>query len=334
VGLRRTDARANPDPYQSARMNRFASLVVLLALPLLAALVGTAHAQMATADLVPAAPRIYHPFALGFSTPNIAPENPAALAWGAPSRVAAGMLDGTVEDNQAPFTSSDVSGNYLGGRFVGPTFGFALERQSTKQDSAGFVTEDTSSELQASLRVGEWLALGLGMGDYSRDAGGFVTDIGRIQYGATVRLAEVFYVGVLAFKDSLEQLGTSTERSGTGFGLALRTQGPWQWYLAYDALDLPDFPVVTADTGFKSSTVTAQVNAGGFLLGVSKADVTRNYDGGGPSDITSTNVDVGWVPMAGFALSLRNSKTDLVDNIGFTTDESVKFTALAVSWLF
>jgi hypothetical protein len=38
--------------------------------------------------------------------------------------------------------------------------------------------------------------------------------------------------------------------------------------------------------------------------------------------------------MAGFALSLRSSKTDLVDNIGATTDESVKFSALAVSWLF
>ncbi len=53
----------------------------------------------------------------------------------------------------------------------------------------------------------------------------------------------------------------------------------------------------------------------------------------GPEDVSITTVDLGYVPMAGLAITAR-VLTTAVDEVGLPDAEKVESTSIALSWLF
>jgi len=319
-------------------MKRFALTAVLLGL----ALIGSAHAQVATTDLVPAAPFFTHPQATGLNGANITPDNPAALAWGTPSRVAIGALKGKFEDNLTPPSPTvDFDGKFGGLRLVGETFGIAVEQLTVdeKNPPPGSPSNlDKSNDLQVSLALGKWLAFGIGAGKSKSEATG--DDISRKEAGISLRLNEIFYLGVAAYQDENTPIGlvpsVSDKRNGTLYGIALRTEGNIKWYVAYDALALNSFDFTPfggpLSGGFDLSRFSVQAHAGWFLVGASVTDIdVKNYGGGKPT-VKHKAVDLGFAPMQGLTVTARVQVTDVSDPL--PSDATITTNSLAVAWQF
>ncbi len=312
-------------------MQRLTGIAVLL----FTILVGTAHAQVATTDLVPAAPTFYHAKATGTNGANITPDNPAALAWGTPSRVAAGALKAKDTDNTTGL-SRDASGQFYGVRAVGQTFGFAAEQLKVDDKNAG-TNLDKSNDVQLSLAVGSWLALGIGAGKITSDpTAGSGNDISRQEAGISLKLGPLFYVGAGMYKDKVNASalpGIELSRNATLVGIALRTEGPVQWYLAYDSIQLDSFVNLgNPFGGFDTSRFAAQVHAGWFLLGAQSTQV--KVLGSNPPTIKSTLVDIGIAPMMGLSVTARYQKANITQPAPAIIDETVATTSVAVAWLF
>jgi hypothetical protein len=309
-------------------MKRFALIAALLA----AVAVGSARAQVATTDLVPGTSRFFHTFTSDVNSGNIAPDNPAALAWGGPSRVAA-VLTRVADTAVGPITY-DFTGKLVGGRIVGSTFGFAYELQEFKEQAGAADLDDRNSEAQLSLKLGDWLGLGLGVSKPGLTSTALAIDrqVDRKEFGLSARLGESLYLGLARYQDTESYLGTF-KRNGNLYGIALRTKGPTQWYLAVDVLDLPAFPGSTYGAEYKVTTLTAQMRSGSFLAGVatSKGDAVIAYPLFPSDSVKSTHLDLGWAPMAGLALTARISKVTVA---GAALDEKVDSKSLAVAWQF
>lgn len=323
------------------------ALAAALAAALLAFTLGAAQAQVAIPDLVPAAPRFLHPQAHGLNSTNIAPDNPAALAWGTPSRVGAGVLEGEVLDD-TDTTVLEHDGTFAGLRLVGETFGFAAETLEVEVAGpevggvapVGLTLED-ASEAQLSVAFGQWLALGVGAGSRETELEGGI-EFDRVKAGASLRLGEIFYLGAGVLTDDLTvPPGVEpVERDGTLLGIAMRTEGNWNWLLSYDVIDLEplDLRSITGNPddneGLKLSTATVQLLAGSFLLGVSAGDIALDRPANTAStsgDITTRTVDLGYAPMEGLNVSARWQELVAEDPSG---DQSVETASVALAWAF
>lgn len=304
-------------------MKRLACLAVLLGVVML----GTAQAQVATTDLVPAAPTFLGSNGLGLNGASITPDNPAAVAWGNPSRVAAGYIKGT--DDVPPF-SNDFSGEYYGARLVGETFGFAAEQTKVKDDSSfNLGTLDKTNDVQLSLNLGKSLALGIGAGKTTSDAAG--VDMKRTEAGASLRLNDVWYLGLGAYQDKATPGGSTSEykRNGMLAGVALRTEGNWHWYLAYDYIKLNNFDIAGSSVGgYNMGRFTVQLAAGPLVVGAASAR-TNDESTGATNDWKTTTVDLGYAPMKGFTVSARSQSTK-----GTTSSEKVTTNSVSVAYLF
>jgi hypothetical protein len=305
-------------------MRRLTWLVPLF----LAGLVGTAQAQVATTDFVPAAPVFVYPVLSGLNGADITPDNPAALAWGTPSRVAAGPIKGSIKNNLFAAPSIDYDGEFYGARFVGGTWGFAAEQSRVKATTPGFIPNwDQSHDAQISLNLGNRLALGVGAGKTKSDVSG--QDFSRTELGASLRLGDVWYLGAGTYKDKDSAAPGSPQRNAVLAGVALRTQGSVKWYVAYDYIKQDGFTSggVTS-LGMKVTQGTVQMLAGPFLLGVSagKIEVSNTT----PSDIHRTIYDIGFAPMTGLTISARMQRTRITDNT--PTDVSTDTNSVALAW--
>jgi hypothetical protein len=304
--------------------------ILISLLMLLAGLLGTAQAQVATTDFVPAAPVFIHSAATGLNGANITPDNPAAVAWGMPSRVAAGIIKGT-DDNHAASISADFKGEFYGARLVGDRFGIAAEQSNAKGESpSNQGTLDKSHDIQLSLNLGKRLALGIGGGQMKSPVTN--SQVARKELGASLRLGDVWYLGLAAYRDTNTVPGSSVsfDRNGILEGIALRTEGPWKWYAAYDHIKLNNYDTTpTPLLGRQEDRFTLQLLAGSVLLGASSAKVkpldTSNVD------LKYTVLDIGWAPMAGLNISARHQTTHVSGGIN---NEDVTTNSVALAWLW
>ncbi len=307
-----------------------ARIVVFLLVVFIA---GTAQAQIAVTDLAPPGPVFIHPFATGFNSVNITPQNPAAMAWGAPSYVGVGTLQGEQVNNTAPSTTA-FDGKYYGGRFVGETFGFAAEKLRIDMET-GEVGDETTG-VQISVNLGGVLALGAGMEQSKGD--GAQTTIDRQQFGVSLKIGEVFYLGGGVYLDEAEIGGFpgTYERSVTLIGAALRTEGDWKWFIAYDYMDIENFDLGGGNeaSGGKGKTVTVQFQPGPLVVGIAITQIEPTGNTGGPDEMESKVIDLGYAPMEGLTVSVRLVRVELDDTATLTIDEEVETNSLTVTWRF
>lgn len=318
-------------------MKRIAVTTMLLGL----LVVGSAHAQVATTDFVPAAPFFVHPQTTGINGANITPDNPAAVAWGTPSRVALGALQGSEEIKSTPGVTFDYDGKFGGLRLVGDRFGVALETSSVdlKNPPPGVssVSIDKSNDVQLSMSLGDWLGVGVGAGKTKSEASG--DDISRKELGVSLRINEVFYIGAAAYQDENTPIGVvpsvSEKRNGTLYGIALRTEGNVSWYVAYDSISLDSFDFSSyggpVTGGFDLSRFSVQALVGWFLIGATASDLTVKDPGGGNPDVKHKAIDIGYAPMQGLTVSARVQKVDVTNG---NPDETITTKSLAVGWQF
>jgi hypothetical protein len=295
-----------------------------------------ASAQMATTDLVPAAPVLVHPKTPSLNGTNITPDNPAALAWGGPSRIAVGKMKGQDKDNLGVNAAVDTDGAFGGFRLVGETFGIAAETSSLDVKTNPTQSGDKSHDVQLSLALGKWLAFGIGAGNSKNEISG--DDINTKEVGVSLRLGDVFYVGAGARKDENTPTGlsVSAKRNGTMLGIALRTEGDVRWYLALDTISLQSFDFKPAGgqvtEGYTENRATAQVVWHWFLLGVSTANLDVKDYGTFKPTVKLNTLDIGYAPMHGLTVTARMQQTNVTD--AQPTDDTLSTTSVAVAWLF
>lgn len=220
---------------------------------------------------------------------------------------------------------------------MGETFGLGIEQQSIEDETGQ--TADDKSNVQMSFNLGGFLALGMGMEKIESEASQSTLD--RQQAGVSVKLGEIFYLGAGIYKDSTEITGLtgSFDRNVSLMGAAIRTEGNWSWYLGYDVIDLDNFDLgggVRASGG-KITRATVQLLAGPILLGITRSDIAPAGNTGGPSDIESTTIDLGYTPAEGLTLSLRLQTVELFDVTDPTApspENEVETTSAMISWRF
>jgi hypothetical protein len=287
-------------------------------------------AQVATTDLAPGTARFIHPNALGLNSVTFTPDNPAALAWGKASMVGGGLIQGTFSDNTVPSTQ-DFDGQYLGFRWVGEFISLAAETHDVEDSDGINAINDESTNIHAAIRLGDFLALGVATEEMKNLSNNVEVD--RLTAGVSLAFNEMFYVGAALVQEEEKINVPNLEREGTMIGVAFRSDGDWQWYGAYEVIDLDDFTVlgVTAGGGVKMNTTTLQVNIGNLLLG---AAIYNVFPQGTTDDISGKILDIGWAPEEGLNITARMLDIESADPVtGFVYEES-EMQSVTVAWLF
>lgn len=290
----------------------------------------TLLAQVATTDLAPGTMRFIHPDALGLNGASFTPDNPAALAWGKASLVGGGIIQGTYYDLQAT-TSDDFDGEYVGFRFVGDFISVAAETHSVTNSDTLNPIKDESTNIHAAFNLGGVLALGVAAEEMFNQ--GSDINIERFTAGVSLALNDMFFVGAAVVQEEGTFTTFDLEREGTMFGVAFRIDGDWQWYGAYDVIDLDDLTWQGTVVGgaIKQDTTTLQVNIGNLLLGVGMFNV---YPQGATDDVFGDFVEIGWAPEDGLSITARSLTTKVTDQATGTDIEKSEMQSLTVAWLF
>jgi hypothetical protein len=328
-------------------MTRFTLRAVLVA----ACLLGTAAplaAQVASTDLTAGAATFFVPEAIGLNGTTFTPDNPAALAWGTPSRIGVGALQEKIESKN-PFgnISQQADGSFGGLRLVGENFAVAADHLQMKIDELNSQFEEKITGVQLSAQLGGFLALGIGGEDATIESPGNQTrDLTARTAGISLRLGEWFFLGYASehqkVEDSAAPPGFTLERDVSKAGVAVRIGGDWSWYVEYWVLDNPEFESSLGslpDSRFKAKTASLQTNIQGLLLGASSTQVEVPSQADRTVDIKIVSADLGWVPTSGPSLSARHTvftQEGVVNqpgNVGPYEDRA-ETTSLTLAWMF
>jgi hypothetical protein len=306
-----------------ATMTRSLALVLTI---LFAGMISNARAQVAVSDLMPASPGLFLPQRTTLDDSNLTPDNPSALEWGAPSRVASGLIFGTDNDRSSP-PAHEFKGEFAGARLYRSGYGIAVEQTTVKYDSgSGLESLDQSVHAQVSLAATPSLALGAGVGKLESDLA--TSDLLRFEAGLSARFGEVWYAGLGLYSDALKPRGSSVQRhrNGTLLGLALRIEQAWSYYLAYDWIQLNDFDTIHM-AGQTTGRFTAQLFAPPLMLGVSEAGIDLH----GSPDVFNRSFEIGWKALPSLAVSTRYNQTN---SKGPTPQRTVESSSIALAWEF
>lgn len=314
-------------------MKKFALILSLF----LTGLAGLAQAQVAAPSLLPVVPTLT---TLGFVS-----DNPAVMIWRMPSRVGGGQF----KVNYKSYTSgtdtlvseSDYSGNFLGGRLEGETFAIAFEYGSLGLDIGGGTTvEVTQTGLGGAMAFGDMFSVGLS----DRQVGTKITFAGTTLsldneaqvLGAAFKLGEIFYLGLAVGNSaSASSVGNSLTTGITKYGAGILTEGDTQWHLEYYVLK-SEYAKSGTLTSFKtvSSTLVAEVNFGGLVLGIHSGSSDSTDEGVVPATTDTTDftrAGIAWMPGEGFGVAYNVGVTEVDD--GATRVEAEE-TAISVYWMF
>ncbi|HKI97612.1 MAG TPA: hypothetical protein VKB51_03960 [bacterium] len=319
--------------------------VALLAL-LLAYGTPWARAQVAVPEIGPVAVRLYDSREAITPSNNIVPDNPAALQWGAPSRIAGGTLNGHKSD-QVDGKSTSYKGTFGGLRWVEQRTSIAVAGLDYKVDfPAGAPTPHLERHLSSgaiAFSVPTTLAWGFGVTHLNATTipGSPVqeTDARGWTLGASWRLSEGFFLGAGYGKEKatlsnppLAQTG-QFDRSHNMVGIGLRGGGTLVWHLEVDRLHRDDYKDNTGFVvlpGYDQSLYTAEGILGSWLFGY--AGYTIDGQGPNQSRVQGYSADFGYAPLNGLTLTWRyeNSK----HSIAGLQVSSESLNSVALAWQF
>jgi hypothetical protein len=278
---------------------------------------GTAWGQVAAPPLTPGT------FAL---------ENPAAIKWGAPSRVGILAGTGTFKDNQGS-PEFKFTGYSLGLRLVGNMFAVAAEASQLNSDDVVVApitahARFSSQDVQVAVQLGQSVALGVGQRtettrlEYSSPfppttSGTSVESVTPVA-GVSLRLGEYFFLGAAAGQeertvtDLITNAGVAAKRDVTKAGVGLRTGSTVLFHAEGYAIDKANFSTTAGpQDGEQRTGATVEVIAGNVLLGYNAEHTTFKHSTDSNDTRDSQFVAVGWAPRMGLsvAVHLREEKT-------------------------
>lgn len=290
----------------------------------------TANAQVAVTDLVPGAPSQVLSGVVGFNGANFTPDNPAALLWGAPTRVGLGGLRTESTDHVSGETT-ELRGEFGGLRLVGEVGAFGLEHLARKDR---FAFNETVTNGQFSAKVADFLSWGIGGSKTGVDDGSGSTDLESVTLGISFNLWDWLFVGYALGNDELKQITASAEltaiRDLRMFGVAIRTNGAFRFYIEWYGQEKKPFETAAGPTGeAKVSSGALQIIAWNVLVGVATTSI--KLDGAG--DIRIGTADLGFAPEQGFAVTARLITVDDMDP-ATSRDVTDETWSLAVTYQF
>jgi len=316
----------------------------------LAALLGLwvslAHAQVAVPELAPAGLRVYNARFPIAPMINVVPENPAAMQWGAPSRIGGGVLDGA-RNSGLEGASSNYDGSFGGFRWVRQRFALGAETGSLNVEYPGAPQvagiEKKQSSFALSFSWPETLAIGLATHQWTLDTrtppGGQrdTLEFSGWLAGLSWRLGEHFFAAGAFGQEDLERTFPvapgSESRDHYMAGLALRGGGTLIWRLELDTFHRDDFkdPV---NKGFAPAYDLNQLSAegilGSWLLGGTAYDL-QPLPSGAPT-ISGYSVDAGYAPLSGLTLTWRFEHSE--QKAGGTPISKEEINNAVVTWQF
>lgn len=316
----------------------------------LAALLGLcvplAQAQVATPELAPAGLRVYDSRFPISPMINIVPENPAAMQWGAPSRIGVGLLDGNKSD-AFDGVSSSYDGNFGGFRWVRQRFSLGAETGGFTVEFPGAPPLARLEKKQSSFALAfswpESLAIGLATHKWTDDTlsppGGQrdTLEFSSWTAGLSWRLGETFFVagafGQEDFQRTFPAVPGTEGRDHYMAGLGLRGGGTLIWRLEVDTFHHDDFkdPVnMGFAPGYDLNQFSAEGILGGWLLGGAAYDL-KGLQPMAPS-ISGYSLDVGYAPLTGLTLTWRYEHSE--KNAGGTPISKEELNNAVVTWQF
>lgn len=317
-------------------------LLVLLAAP-------PVWAQVAVPELVPAAPRLYGVTTPVFARSSVTPPNPAAMQWGAPSRIGGGWLEGDSEDTRPALGTSDkLRGQFGGVRWVGETVSLGLEVLNVDTDYPNSSIEEGGGAAAFAFAPLDNLAIGVSAEASEREETGAIPDrrldLSGRALGASWRIGETLFLGGAVGRDyldvqDLETAGSPTLKTDRGYtmlGIGLRGGGGMVWHLEYDVIDRRNFRDRFGNSIFRGYTLqqgAVEVGFWGLLFGYAsyRADVERP-PALGDMDISGFTLDGGILPLPGISIMGRLERTDVEVAGVKTTDEDV--VSAMLTWQF
>ncbi len=340
-----------------------ALLALLLALLLTALLTGAApwvQAQVAVPELVPAAVRVLNsrfPINATNSLVNpmssIVPENPAALQWGAPSRIGGGVLQGDKRDI-VDGDSTHYRGSFAGFRWVkqrvalaADTLDYSVDMEKPVGSPAHLERKEQAVALSFSLP--EWLAWGVGSRSLTaREGGPSATrvDSSGWNFGLSLRLGQILFVGAgLGHETASANLPPppppapaipfvgDIERDVRMVGIGLRGTGSLVWHLEADSIHRDPFQDgggVPRLPGHDLTLYVGEVQFGNWLLGYSNYSAKDLQPIG--FQVSGYTVDFGLAPFSGLTLTGRSELTHQV--AGSLQTSSERINSVALMWQF
>jgi len=306
-----------------------------------------AQAQVAVAPIEGATTR--------FTTPN-----PAAMQWGAPSRVGIYQENGTQKDKDlvtgkvsAIVAKTKETG--AGGRYVHDRFALAGQSASYSWNSGDpnpDTRTDQDTDVAASLAVGNNVALGIGQQSTAVkiekfNPGGnqkFNYDFTWQNIGASLAVTPFLYLGyvqqneVQKFTDPANAANnTKYKRTNTTWGVGFRSAGKGGKVMAhveYYATTTPNYTDTATsqavlDTKESSANVVAEVVVNNILAGYKGTTITQ------PLQVTDTEstITLGWSPDHGLALSVYQTTGKNHDALN-QKDVNRQSSGLALAMLF
>jgi hypothetical protein len=323
-----------------------------LALLLLAA-APWAQAQVAVPEIVPGAVRLYDAALPIVPSISVVPENPAALQWGAPSRLVGGALKGK-RSEALDGDSSDYKGTFGGFRWVKERVSLAA---AALDYSVDFPAATPEHHLERQLNAGaiafswpETLAWGFGVNHFhSKTLPGGVQaeDSSGWSSGLSWRVGEHFFMGAGYGEDKADLTvtqapGGSTplpptvvqaRRSTSVVGAGLRGGGRLIWHVEADRIhrkDYQDGDRVTRQPGYNLDLVVAEGIVGDWLLTYNGYVVTPL--GTQSEEVHGYTAAFGYAPLHGLTLTWHfEQDTHTLNSVDLSKEQ---INTLALSWQF
>ncbi len=237
-------------------------------------------------------------------------ENPAAIKWGAPSRIGAAVV--SQRDVDTPGNQkTDYAGASGGFRLVGETLALGAE---------GLHLEDLESNLHdvrdfasaaLALQTGNSIAWGLGYNSGKQTLNTVKTESREPNLGISLRLGEVWFVGGTVGRESLSSkdalipaLNFYGDRDVLRAGIGFRRGGTVLMHVEAFAISKLDYDTKFGKfAGEDTSGGTLEFTFWSFLLGGSTRHTQVHNAVTDTIDLTTA--DVGWAPRQGISLTLH-----------------------------
>jgi hypothetical protein len=316
------------------RIHRFILAAGLVAASLLPT---EARAQVAVAPLSPIAPIINgNP---GQLSAGFVLLNPAAQQWGTPSRIGAGVLKG--ETDVMKQGTYDYEGKLAGLRWVGMTFGLAVERLSIDGTDPNTLEDFSQDQTNVglSMRIFAPVAIGVGYGKQNREAGTISQTVTTTTLGGSLRIGEIIYLGIAGGEDTRDYKDTSIPYSSTDdrnyyiYGIGLRRGGTFSFHLEWFASDRDAYNLGKSKTAdLTSQTGVLEIGLWSFVLGGRVATVDQEYNGN-RYKTDAAIYDFAWAPFHGLTIGGRYEITKEKDEgSGVKSENEIR--AITIGWQF
>jgi hypothetical protein len=240
-------------------------------------------------------------------------DNPAAIKWGAPSRIGFGALVAK-SVNQPSNTNYEYSGGGAGFRAVGETLAFGLSAAHIADMEAGFEDVKDIASANVALQTGSSIAWGLGYNSGKTSQDSFESETKESVFGISVRLGELWFAGATIGREAKNQKDTSVptrfsaERDTIQYGLGFRRGGSVLVHIEAFGGHKNELKDGSVSLGSEDAAGgTMEFTFGPILIGGSAQHVTfhdvSTQFGIESADITTG--DLGWAPRQGFSLVLH-----------------------------